>query len=167
MSLKNKQCLLFHKMNGFTLLEVLITLVVMSIGLLGVAALQISSLRNNQSSEFRGQATELARSMSDRMRSNTHYVQTNDGGNYISIAPTSATIKASCSSSPGCANSTMAENDLFEWNQYIQAVLPGGIGSITRNGSASLAVYTISVQWLDASGSERALNAGFAMEFQP
>lgn len=156
-----------HCCRGFTLLEVLIALLVISIGLLGVAALQISSLRNNLSAEHLGQATQLAYSMADRMRVNAFYVKsTANGGVYISKLPKDATQKAACTST-GCPPAVMAENDLFEWNQNTEKVLPGGVGSITRTGDSSTAVYTVSVQWLDASGSNRALNAGFAMEFQP
>ncbi len=168
MPLINKRNLFFGKARGFTLLEVLITLIIMSIGLLGLAALQISSLRNNHSAEHRGQATELARSMSDRMRANAFYVRALNGGLYGTLDEKTATETTSCSALNPCASDILAENDLFEWNRFIEAVLPGGDASIARTGDGSTAVYTISVRWLDVSGGDRStLNPGFEMEFQP
>ena len=61
---------LAHRSRGFTLVEVLVALVVLSIGLLGVAALQLTSLRSNHSSAMRSQATFLAYDIIDRMRAN-------------------------------------------------------------------------------------------------
>ena len=55
---------------GMTLIEVLVTLVLTSVGLLGVAALQLTTLKSNQESYVRSQATMLAADMLDRMRSN-------------------------------------------------------------------------------------------------
>ena len=59
-----------NKSNGFTLIEVLISLVVLSLGLLGLAALQASSLRSNQGAYYRSQAAQFAYNIADRMRAN-------------------------------------------------------------------------------------------------
>src|SRR6185295_1538044 len=61
---------LARRSRGFTMIEVLVSLVVLSIGLLGVAALQLTSLRSNHSSAMRSQATFLAYDIIDRMRAN-------------------------------------------------------------------------------------------------
>jgi len=58
------------KHKGFTLIEVLVSMIVLAIGLLGLAGLQMSSLRNNLSAYHRSQATQLAYDMADRMRTN-------------------------------------------------------------------------------------------------
>ena len=59
-----------YRQSGFSLLEVLIAIVVTSIGLLGLAAMQATGLRNNHSAYHRSQATVLAYDIADRMRSN-------------------------------------------------------------------------------------------------
>ena len=59
-----------NKNTGFTLIEVLIAMLVLAVGLLGLAALQASSLRNAQSAYNRSLATELAYDLADRMRAN-------------------------------------------------------------------------------------------------
>jgi len=58
------------RQSGFTLLEVLVAILVLSIGLLGLAGLMASSIRNNHSAYQRTQATWLAYDMIDRMRVN-------------------------------------------------------------------------------------------------
>jgi type IV pilus assembly protein PilV len=134
----------FKKVNGFTLIEVLIATVVLAIGLLGLAGLQATSLRNNQSAYNRSQATQLAYDIADRMRANTAAQ-----ANYLtaSMAPTAATAKANCKNTTGCSTADMAENDLFEWNAAITApgILPDGVGTITFVDP----VYTVTINWDD------------------
>src|SRR5664280_455779 len=77
-----------NKNSGFTLLEVLIAMLVLAVGLLGLAGLQATSLRNNQSAYNRSQATQLAYDLADRMRNNASV-----SANYLTtfMAPTAAT----------------------------------------------------------------------------
>ena len=56
--------------SGFTLIEVLISMLILAVGLLGLAGLQATGLRNNLSAYNRSQATQLAYDMADRMRAN-------------------------------------------------------------------------------------------------
>lgn len=56
--------------SGFTLIEILVTMLVMAIGFLGLAALQTSGLQQSQNTYFRTQADILARDIADRMRAN-------------------------------------------------------------------------------------------------
>lgn len=59
-----------RKNSGFTMIEILITIIVVSIGLLGLAGLQISGLRANMSSEVRSKASVLANDIAERMHAN-------------------------------------------------------------------------------------------------
>jgi len=77
---------------GFTLLEVLIAVVVLSIGLLGLAGLQTTGLRNNQDAYARTQAATLANDMADRIRSNMAGF---NAGNYNNTAAYTATCESS------------------------------------------------------------------------
>lgn len=133
----------FKKDNGFTLIEVLIATVVLAIGLLGLAGLQVTSLRNNQSAYNRSQATQLAYDIADRIRANVAGAAT-----YTAITPIStATAKANCKNTTGCSTADMAENDLFEWNAAITTpgILPSGVGTITFVDP----VYTVTINWDD------------------
>jgi type IV pilus assembly protein PilV len=129
-----------NKNAGFTLIEVLIAMLVLAIGLLGLAGLQVTSLRNNQSAYNRGQATQLSYDLADRMRANIAGIAT-----YTAILPGAAMAKANCLTTTGCIPADMAENDLFEWNRAVTSTLPSGVGTITLAGN----VFTISITWDD------------------
>ncbi|MCU7836976.1 MAG: type IV pilus modification protein PilV [gamma proteobacterium symbiont of Taylorina sp.] len=95
---------------GFTLIEVLVSLVILSTGLLGVAGMQINSLKNNQSAYYRTQAVNLAYELADSMRANPAGVA---NGHYDEGVPLK---NDNCENNTGCSNSEMAGNDLFQWS---------------------------------------------------
>jgi len=133
-----------NKKTGFTLIEVLIAMVVLAVGLLGLAGLQATSLKNNQSAYNRSQATQLAYDLADRMRANT-----GSAANYLTatMAPTVAAIQSDCNAvTTTCTAADIAQNDLFEWNAaMIQALPAGAVGSIALVGG----IYTITINWDD------------------
>lgn len=150
-----------NKNTGFTLIEVLIAMLVLAIGLLGLAALQATGLKNNLSAYTRSQATQLAYDMSDRMRANRADTQNLAASTYVTVVPTVAVAKANCEQvANACSAVDMAENDLFIWNNAITTVLPMGQGTIALNGS----IYTITINWDDNRDGNRDLN--FQMSFQ-
>ena len=125
---------------GFTMLEVLVAILVVTLGLLGLAGLQTVGLRNNTSSAQRTIATQLAYDMADRMRANAASVLVGDydwrnygaspgadGRNSASPAvppaPAGATT-ANCMTLTGCTSQQLAYEDIWEWNQQICAQLP-------------------------------------------
>lgn len=137
-----------NKMTGFTLIEVLIALVILTGGLLGLAASQANSIKNNQSAYNRSQATQLAYDIVDRIRANTADANRFTTSTYITFAPAAAAAQPSCSVIPGCSAALMAQNDLFEWNAALN-MLPGCItaacGTISVNGS----LFTVTINWDD------------------
>ena len=108
---------------GFTLMEILITVVIMSVGLLGLAGLQFDSLRGNQNAYMGSVATSQAWDAADRLRANIPGV---DADNYTS--PNSGTSH-NCQSS-ACSSSDLAEFDKYEWHQANADLLPDGQGVI-------------------------------------
>ncbi|WP_394752089.1 type IV pilus modification protein PilV [Crenothrix sp.] len=127
---------------GFTLIEVLIAMMILAVGLLGLAALQASSLRNNQSAYYRSQATQLAYDIADRMRVNVASAAT------YTVAD-SANVHDSCLAIEGCTPAEMAEHDLYEWNTAIQSILPSGTGTITGATVAGVSTYKVDINWDD------------------
>jgi len=122
--------------SGFSLLEVLIALLVLSIGLLGLAALQTTSLRSNEMASMRTTATQLAYDISDRMRANPAGVAANG---YVLAGGATPT------------GTSVAALDLIAWNQAVTA-LPGGRSSITQCDDTSVPpcdgiTHIITVQW--------------------
>ena len=130
---------------GFTLIEVLITMVVLALGLFGMAKLQGTALMQNQNSYYRSQATQLAYDIADRIRANRAEAVKTAASKYITLSPSSAAEKTACNASPGCTPVLMAENDIYQWNLQVVSTLPMGGGFINVSGS----VYTITLQWDD------------------
>jgi type IV pilus assembly protein PilV len=125
------------KQAGFTLIEVLVSSLILSIGLVGVAGLQALSLKNNQSAYMRSQATALAYDLADRMRSNVA------GANAGFYVPANAATRATCTTTAGCSSQQMAQNDLSEWLGALATNLPMGSGFVcidsTPNDGAGVA----------------------------
>lgn len=138
---------------GFTLLEVLVTLLILSIGLLGLAGLQLAGLKMNDSAERRSQATILAYDILDRMRANRTVAET---GAY-NITTATAPAAASCAgSSASCSPTTMKNYDLYEWREALKKRLPGGTGEVSVTGGTPPTV-TIKVQWNDEKAQREAV----------
>jgi type IV pilus assembly protein PilV len=139
---------------GFSLLEVLIALLVLSVGLLGIAGLQTFSLQFNHQSYERTQATLLISDMAERITANPLGGR---AGGYDGIL--SAAMASSYSGYGGCPSncattSDLATYDLFMWKSALEnpKVLAQGTGSITRVPDAADAdalIYDISVQWVE------------------
>jgi len=122
------------RQRGVGLIEVLVAVLVLTIGLLGAAALQATALRGNQASYERTQVSILTQSIFDAMRANVAGVT---GGAY----ETSGWV---CS--PPAAG-TLAASDTSRWITNVQAQInPGACGSITCTGRAC----TVGVRWDDS-----------------
>ena len=131
---------------GFTLLEVLIAIVVLSIGLLGLAGLQAAGLRNNNSAYMRTVATQQISDMADRIRANPAGRAT---GNYNAIAGIPAPVTTCLTTGVGCGPGPMAQHDAFEWNTANANLLPTGQGTVVPDAAAPNR-FIITVRWDDA-----------------
>jgi len=118
---------------GFTLLEVLITVVIFSIGLLGLAGLQATGIKLNHSSLLRTQATLLAYDAADSMRANRGAV---------------ADYAIAMSADKPPSNGTIVQQDVRSWLDRTEQMLPSADGSISVTGNRA----TITVRWDDTRG---------------
>lgn len=132
-----------RKERGATLLEVLVTIVVLAIGLLGLAGLQVTSIQSNHSAYYRSQATILAYDLSDRMRSNR--TQALDGAYAIEFPP---------SSSSNAVSGSRTARDVAEWLNRLADALPSGTGKVESNDN----LITIHVRWDDTRGQIKSVN---------
>lgn len=147
LSFKNR----FKNQCGMTLIEVLIALLVLSIGLLGIAGLQLTGLRENQNAQYGTQAIYLANDMADRMRANPAGVA---AANYDSIDSTSNVdydTQPACQAT--CNSAEIANIDAYEWLSAnvptsITNTLPSGQGIVTNNNNVPR-TFTITVMWDD------------------
>ncbi len=123
---------------GMTLIEVLVALVLISVGMLGIAALQMSSLKANKESYGRTQASVLAADILDRMRANQRGFLLNE---YVVAL-----------NGTGNAGTTSGD-DLLAWQTAIDRMLPDGGGIIEVD--AATKIVTITIQWTERPLQER------------
>ena len=171
--------------NGITMLEVLISIVVIAFGMLGVAGLQAFALKNSQGASYRSVATVLATDLIDRMRANPVAATS---GLYASGAKQGDVAdkpNADCLGKAGCTTSALAAHDLKEWQIAVDAALPSGVGYVCQDDSpndgtgptdaqcSGTGAYVIKVWWIDdrTAANKDAKDATkkknrFATEFQ-
>lgn len=133
----NKNKISKSKQTGFTLIEILVTILIFSIGLLGLAALQSTALKSNHSAYQRSQAIFLAYDMIDRMRANKNMAI---AGNYdIALG----------ANPPGADLTDLSVTDLRDWlNNFVEVLLPSGQGSIAcQSPAANVGICTVVLSW--------------------
>lgn len=135
---------------GVSLIEVLVAIVVLSIGLLGLAGLQASGMRVGQSSIHRTQAAQMAYDIVDRMRVNLP-----NAADYDIALTAAAPAVNTCAGAVACL-------DLADWRGRLEAMMPAGTGSVAVNGSEVAVV----VQWDDSRGAAAASTAQFRLTAQ-
>jgi len=129
--------------SGFTLLEVMIALVIFSIGLLGLAGLQASGLRSNTQAQLRTIAVIQTYDMAERIRANPRGVE---DGNYNAMDDSTPTAEDCISAT--CTAAEMATYDYYEWVTSTQSVLPSGHGTVTSAVVGGVTrLFTVTVMW--------------------
>ena len=149
-----------NKNKGFTLMEVLVALAVLSIGLLGMAGMQLFSLKSSQSAYFQSQASYFANDIIDKVRANPVGFNNGDYDSEYSSIPGSIT---NCQTTTAtCTPAQLAVFELTQWKcslgSYennsicvtplnLNPVLPNGDGRVVRNGDT----VAVTVQWANGS----------------
>jgi type IV pilus assembly protein PilV len=126
-----------QKQLGVSLIEILVAILILSFGLLGVAGLMTTGMKNTQSSQYRTQASFLAYDIAERMRTNR---QAALNGDYAATSP-----------------GGIAGTDKTEWQAAV-ATLPAGTGTVAMT---STTFFTITIQWDDS----KATGGGTADQF--
>ena len=133
---------------GFSLLEVLVALVILSVGLLGLAALQAEGLRGSSTAKFRFNAVRLMGDITDRMRANeaglADYAVALDGAG----ANQPACAESGANAAITCTATQMANYDIFLWKRDLGELLPpDGNGSIVATGVDNR--FVITARWTE------------------
>lgn len=123
---------------GFSLVEVLIALVIMSVGMLGIAGLYVQSMQAGRTSMLRHHAVTLAGDIADRIRANPR----------AGIAYEGPGLNGNCVSGvANCDEVAMAGHDILLWQQQAVDTLPAGTVQITFDDAGIPPLYTINVGW--------------------
>lgn len=156
----------FHRMRGFSLLEVLVALVILSIGLLGLAAMQASALSSTHGSQLESLVAIQARSLADAMSANPNYWANNSPTFTISGTATSPVFGSNAPAAPSggcintiCSSTDMAGYDLQQWAKQLLTQVPGATANITCTASAPVGCK-ITITWTEKAAA--ALNSGTA-----
>lgn len=149
---------------GFTLIEVLISLVILSIGLLGMASMQLNSLQTSREAYLRSQASILAYDVFERMRSNAAELNAYE----IGIGDFPAAVTNCQGSAANCAPASIVGFDVAQWKCSIgawndnstcnttlgvQGDLPEGDGSIAIDGDT----VTVTISYENQLGQTKNL----------
>jgi type IV pilus assembly protein PilV len=135
---------------GDTMIEVLVTIIILAIGVLGTAALQVTTLKNLSSSHSASLAAILAEDFSERMRANPAealadaYVHDTDPGAFPDCV------------ADACSDAQLAAYDIGVWWQQLTTMLPSGRGQVTRTGGTNTFVLTI--RWDDDRSGSTGVN---------
>ena len=137
---------------GFSMIEVLVTLLIISLALLGTAGLQAYSMRLNQGGQFRSLAVFLAADLAERMEANRtsalaggYVVPSTLGADFLAggAAVSTACVTAACNAA------ALAAYDLSQWQSAVAATLPQSSWSVAQTVSGSQSTYTVTLNWVD------------------
>ena len=138
---------LIIKQSGFSLIEVLIAIVILAVGLLGIAGLQVIGLQSNHSSYMRTQASFQIATIFDRMRANR--TQALNDAYDVSLGTTPS-------------GTSLADQDLAAWKNELSVLFPSGDGSVACDAG----VCTVTVQWVDLQDDGSRSDRQFVMVSQ-
>lgn len=143
-----------NKNDGFTLLEVMISIAILAVGMLGIAGLNMVSIEHNNAAYLRSQAVTITQDIVERMRNNPDAV---DNGAFDSLDSDdiSSVPNSDClTDASGCTSTQLATIDIAQWVQTIKKInddndhrqLPGASATITADVSTDN-LFTIKIEW--------------------
>ena len=137
-----------RRLRGFSLVEVLIALVIMSVGMLGIAGLYVLSMQAGRTSMLRHNAVTLAGDVADRIRANPRA-----GAVYAGAGGDNGCVGADCD------EASMAAHDIFLWAQQADATMPNGAVEVLFDNAVAPPSYTINITW-----TEPGENMGYSIQ---
>jgi type IV pilus assembly protein PilV len=150
---------------GFTMVESLVALVVLSVGLLGIAGLYVTSLRTGRTAMIRTQAVNLVSDMGDRIRANGLA-----RGAYDTAVYSGGPAERYCVVTANCTAAQLAEDDLSRWITSVDAALPGPVATVAFTPAAAAGLpdqYQISLTWQEANESYSYQTSTFLVPVTP
>lgn len=148
---------------GTTLVEVLVALLVIGVGMLGIASLYVTTLQAKTTSLSRMQAINLATDMAERIRANpgapaSYAIATGAPA----AAPSVVCVQTASTSATACTAAQMAATDLFDWSARVSSTLPGTVSRSIAQAGTNPTTYTITLNWSEPAGG----NLSYVLEVQ-
>lgn len=153
------------KQRGLTMVESLVALVVLSVGLLGIAGLYVTSLRTGRTALLRTQAVNLVSDMSDRIRANGR-----GRGAYDLATYGGAPALHNCVLAANCSAAELAEYDLARWVANVNDTMPNPVAQLTFTPAAGAGLpdqYQILLTWQEASENFSYQSSAFLIPVNP
>lgn len=147
---------------GITLVETLVALLVLSVGMLGIAGLFVQSVRNSRTALLRTQAVNLVADMTDRIRANANAGPAYDLSTYADAPAGHRCAAAADEAGVNCSVEELAEDDLARWQAAVRDTLPtiGGQPPVTEveyvapPGASQPERYRVAVAWGEPGAGE-------------
>lgn len=139
-----------RRQQGFSLIEVMVAMLLLSIGMLGIAGIIVNNLKNNQSSYARGQASMLVADIVDRMRANRGAAELTPSPYELALAATPA------------AGGGVPGDDLRQWSAAVATSVPSGVGAVAVD--AATRNVTVTIQWDDSRARGNGTTVGLAAQ---
>ncbi len=150
------------KQRGVTMVESLVALVVLSIGLLGIAGLFVESLRSSRTALLRTPAVNLAGDIADRIRANGNAGNRYDTSTYAGAPALRRCSPTAADAGANCSTAELAEDDLARWQRAVRFALPPPIDPATAAVVRYVPAvnigrperYQISIEWQEPGVEE-------------
>ena len=170
-----------ERQQGFSLIEVLVTMIIVAIGLMGLISLMLTGVQANATSSMRTMAINQAYDIADRMRANLAGVQAGDYSGVVppgssstcpisaasNVSPPTQTALAGCATnncvSASCTAANLADRDKCVWHNANAVLLPSGSGAICKDNANNW--YSIHVSWDDSKSGNP--DKTFILRFEP
>lgn len=138
-----------RRAKGYLLIEVLVSIVIIGVGLLGVASLHSQAVSRGGSGLHRSKAVALGYAMGDRIRANFTAEQ---AGAFNSLLPTTSLSDPGCIST-NCTPAALAVSDFLEWKTEVANALPSGVGVVCLTSAANADTGTVAAPACDMTGN--------------
>lgn len=142
---------------GFSMIEVLVTMMIIALALLGAAGLQANALRINKGGQTRVQAVFLAADLAERMEANRAGAVA--GVYAVANSSTPSDSGRACDAN-ACTPQQLADFDLSQWQYAVSQTLPQASWTITHSTTGNPSTYTILISWVDRRSNTQYASTG-------
>lgn len=134
------------RQRGMSLIEILVSIVIIAIALFGTAGLQLAAMRLGQGGVLRSHAVFLAQDIAERMEGNATAAVA--GAYAVAATGTPPALDLTCQTGP-CSQTQLATYDISQWANSVSTALPQSTWSVTRTVTGNPSTYVVAINWID------------------